>query len=118
MWVVLAVSLPTNAYLFKLVVDWQEAWLEQTLATAEIERLYRKSGADVSFESIKSLIEHVSGTYEIVPVGADDNLLFKADKAAILLNGTRLYFNGGQYVGSKANLPEGLTHWRLGHEEF
>jgi hypothetical protein len=116
--VAFAISLGANVYLFKLVADWQEAWLEQTLTTAEIERLYRNSGADVSFESIKSLIERVKSQYEVTPVDRDGSLLFPADKEAILLNGTRLYFKDGQYIGSKANLPEGLVHWKLGQDEF
>jgi hypothetical protein len=79
-----------------MVSDWQEAWLEQTLTTAEIERLYRNSGADVSFESIKNLIESVKSHYEVVPVDRDDSLLFPADKEVIFLNGTSLYFKDGQ----------------------
>lgn len=118
LWVLLAVSLASNAYLFKLVSDWHEAWLEQILTTAEVERLYIKSGADVSFESIKSLIEHLRSPYEVISVDADNNLLFSADKNAILLNGTRLYFKDGQYIGSKSNLPEDLADWMISHEEF
>ena len=51
--VAFAISLGANVYLFKLVADWQKAWLEQILTTADIERLYRKSGADVSFSAMK-----------------------------------------------------------------
>lgn len=107
-----------NAYLFNLVVDWQEAWLQQMLTTANIERLYRKSGNNVSFEAMKELVGKELGEYKIVPVTDSDNLLVHADKFAILVDGTRLYFKDGQYIGSKAHFPDGLVHWRLGHNEF
>jgi len=116
LWVLLAVSLSSNVYLFKLVANWHEAWLEQILTTAEVERLYRESGANVSFESIKGLIEHLGSPYKVIPADSDGNLLFPADKKAILLNGTRLYFKNGQYIGSKANLPDGLADWMISHE--
>lgn len=118
MGVALAISLATNAYLFKLVVDWQEAWLEQILTTADIERLYRKSGADVSFSAMKELVGKELGEYKIVPVTNSDKMIVKADKSAILVDGTKLYFKDGKYIGSKANLPEGLVHWRFGQDEF
>lgn len=115
---VLLISLSSNIYLFKLVVDWQEAWLEQLLITGDIERLYRKSGADISFDAIKNLVENEFGEYEIVPASESDNLLVGADKSAILVDGKKLYFKDGHYIGSKAHLPEGLVHWGIGLEKF
>jgi hypothetical protein len=116
--VAFAISLGANIYLFKLVADWQEAWLEQILTTADIERLYRKSGADVSFSAMKELVGKELGEYKIVPVTDSNRMFVKADKSAILVDGTKLYFKDGTYIGSKANLHEGLVHWRLGQDEF
>lgn len=116
--VVLSISLAANVYLFKSVVDWQEAWLEQTLITADIERLYRKSGADVSFAVMKELVGKELGEYSIVSVTDSDNLVVYVDKSAILVDGATLYFKDGKYIGSKAKLPEGLVYWRLGYDEF
>ena len=115
--VLLLISLLSNIYLFKLVVDWQDAWLEQLLITGDLERIYRKSGADISFDAIKVLVEKEFGEYEIVPVPDSDDLLVGVDKTAILVDGKMLYFKDGYYIGSKANLPKGLVHWMIGHED-
>lgn len=112
----LIISISANIYLFMLVVDWQEAWTEQILTTSVIEKLYSKSGADVTFNSVKNLVEKELGEYEIVP--AADNLWVSSDEDAILVYGTQLYFKNGIYIGSKAKLPSHLVHWRFGQEEF
>lgn len=113
---VLAVSLFANVYLFNLVIAWQEAWTEQILTTSHIERLYTKSGADVSYEAVKALVGNELGEYEIVPVIESDNLWVGGDNNAIMVDGTKLFFKDGLYIGSKANLTEGLVHWRMGNE--
>lgn len=114
----LVISLTANAFLFKRVVDWQEAWAEQILTTSHIERLYKKSGADVSFDSVKLLVEKELGECEIVPLTDRYNIDAGNDKEVILIHGTRLYFKDGVYIGSKANLPSHLEHWHFGQEGF
>jgi hypothetical protein len=111
-------SLAFNAYLFNLVIDWQNAWLEQILTTSEIERIYRKSGADITYESIKGIISSENGEFEIVSSEAANSVWVKPDAEAILVNGTTLFFSDGQFIGSKANLPNDLKHWGFGQEEF
>jgi hypothetical protein len=115
--VALTVSVLSNAYLLKLVINWQEAWLEQILTTTEVERLYRKSEADTTLEAIKEILTKESVEYELVPVVPTDIFWDKGDKKVLLVNGTRLYFNDGQYIGSKANLPNDLSHWVIGQEK-
>tara|TARA_R110001599_G_scaffold352201_1_gene586274 strand:+ start:605 stop:973 length:369 start_codon:yes stop_codon:yes gene_type:complete len=110
----LAVSLFVNTYLFNLVLDWQEAWTEQILTTSHVERLYTKSGADVSFVSVQELVEKELGEYEVIPVLESDNQGFGSDSNAILIHGSKLFFKDGVYLGSKANVPEHLVHWRMG----
>lgn len=110
----LSISVVINVYLFRAIGDWQDAWLEQALTTADIERLYRNSGADVSFAAMEELVGKELGEYKIVPVTDPDKLIISADKSAISVDGTRLYFKDGKYIGSKAKLPEGLVHWELG----
>lgn len=112
----LIVSLAANAYLFKLVVAWQKAWTEQLLTTSTVERLYIESGADVSYETVADLVGSEFGKYSSVPVVASDNQWAGTDENAILVFGTKLFFKDGQYLGSKANLPKGLVHWRLDDE--
>ena len=112
----LTVSLAANAYLFKLVVGWQKAWTEQLLTTSTIERLYAKSGADVSYDTVMELVGSEFGKYSIVPVVASDNQWAGTDENAILVFGTKLFFKDVQYLGSKANLPKGLVHWRMDDE--
>ena len=112
------ISLFLNVYLFNTVVDWQEAWLKQLITTSDIERLYRKSGADVSFDSIKKLVDNEFDAYQVVSAVESDNLWAGDDKDAILVYGTKLFFKDGQYIGSKADVPEGLVHWKLGSESL
>ena len=112
----LAVSLFANTYLFNLVVDWQEAWTEQILTTSHVERLYTQSGADVSFDEVKKLVGNKLGEYKVVPVSESDNLWNSGDPDALLIHGTKLFFKDGLYIGSKANVPDHLVHWRMGQE--
>ena len=49
----LLLSLGANLYLVLLVVQWQEAWTQQILTTANLERLYRHSGADTSYAALR-----------------------------------------------------------------
>ena len=113
----LAVSLLANAYLFRQVVNWQEAWTEQILATSTVEQIYKGSEADTSFEAVKTRVAEEFGQYEIVPLAPSDNQWPGTDEDAILVHGTKLFFKYGKYIGSKADLPEGLVHWRM-NEEF
>jgi hypothetical protein len=112
----LIVSISANAYLFCLVLEWQSAWVEQMVTTSKIERLYMKSGADVSFKSVQKLVSDELGSFEVVSVVESDNLWDGGDKKAISVHGTRLFFKDGQYIGSKANLPDGLSHWGFAQE--
>lgn len=116
--IALTVSVLANVFLFKLVISWQEAWLEQVLTTTEIERLYRKSEADTTFKVIKEILTKENIGYEVVPVAPSDIVWGKGDKKVLLVNGTRLYFNDDQYIGSKANLPNDLSHWAIDQEDF
>lgn len=112
----LTVSLAANAYLVYLVVGWQDAWLEQFMTTSNVELLYRKSGADISFESVSGQAEDLFGKYEIAPAVGSDKVWSGVGEKVIIVDGTKLFFKNGQYIGSKADLPEGLQHWRFGTE--
>ena len=112
----LTASILVNAYQFSLIVTWQEAWLEQVLTTSNIETLYRKSGADISYEAVKTLVKSELGDFEIVPSTATDGLFVSLDQDVILVSDTKLFFKGGEYAGSKAKLPEDLSHWGFGVE--
>jgi len=113
----LSASLCANVYLFNLVIEWQEAWTEQIVTTSHVERLYTSSTANVSYEAVKELVGNEIGEYKIIPVIESDNMWAGGDKDAILVHGTKLFFKDGQYIGSKANLPEDLVHWRMGNAE-
>jgi len=113
---VLLISLGVNAYLFHLIVKWQEAWLEQLFATSIVERLYKGSGADVSFERINDIAEEGFGGYRVTDVKASDVDLAGYDSAVIEIEGVRLFFKDGLYVGSKADVPENIRHWGYGSE--
>lgn len=116
--VLFGVSILGNVYLFYLVINWQEAWLEQILTTSEIERLYRKSSADVSIEGVTALAAKEKIDVKMVPIEESDNLWLKGEKKVLLLNDTRLFFVDDQYVGSRADLPKEMSHWGFGQEKF
>lgn len=101
-------SLMVNAYLFVRAQKWQEAWTEQILTTSVVESLYKKSGADVSYQSVKHLVATELGEFE--ELRADQAGLEWAEPSArvILFDGSKLIFKDGRYVGSSADLPAGL----------
>ena len=84
---------------------WKNAWLNQFLATDEIESILKESNADVSFTNIKSLAKERFGSgVEIIELTEPySNIGF--DKKVIKVNETLLFFKNGTYSGSKANLP-------------
>ncbi len=110
----LAGSLLANAYLFDRVSKWQEAWTEQILATSVVEHLYKESDADVSYESVKGLVARKLGQYEDLRAKEAGLEWPEPSARVIVVDGTRLIFKDGRYVGSKADLPAGLDYWRGG----
>lgn len=113
---VLALSLLGNAYLFYMVISWQEAWVEQILTTSEIERLYRMSSEDISIEGVMALALKEGVEVKLASIEESDNLWLEGEKKALLLNETKLFFINGQYIGSKANLPPNIWYWGFGQE--
>ena len=116
LFVVLLMSLVGNAYLFSLVVKWQDAWLEQLFATSILERLYDASSADVSFDAIDKIAKNEFGDYRITSVMNSDVDLVGYDPEVIEIEGVRLFFKDGNYIGSKANVPDDIQHWGFGGE--
>ena len=115
--VLLAFSVGVNAYFFRLVVSWQEAWFQQALTTYNIERLYRESGADVSYSAVQEKSKDLFYDYELSSLLNSEGSWFSGfDETVIVVDGTRLYFKEGEFAGSKANLPDGLNHWGFGRE--
>lgn len=112
--VLFGVSILGNVYLTYLVINWQEAWLEQIMTTSEIERLYRKSSADVSIDGVLALAKKEKIDVEMVSIKESDNLWLEGEKKVLLLNDTRLFFVDDQYVGSRADLPKEMSHWGFG----
>jgi len=105
-------SLLANAYLFDRAHKWPEARTEQILTTAVVEHLYKNSNADVSYEAVKELVGRELGQYEEVRAN-EAGLEWPEPSARVLVvDGTRLIFKDGRYVGSKADLRAGLEHWR------
>jgi hypothetical protein len=104
-------SLLVNGYLVERVYKWQEAWTEQILTTSVVEHLYKKSDADLSYQGVRDLVERELGKYEEIQAGEAGLDWPKPSDRVIVVDGTKLIFKDGQYVGSKADLPEGLEHW-------
>ncbi|PVY76436.1 hypothetical protein C8D92_105189 [Tamilnaduibacter salinus] len=110
--VALVGSLLGNAFLLDRVSKWQEAWTEQSLTTSVVERLYKQSGADTSYKSVRNVVARELGEYEETSA-REAGLDWPGPSArVIVIDGTKLIFDNGQYAGSKADLPAGLEHWR------
>ncbi|WP_435103716.1 hypothetical protein [Arhodomonas sp. AD133] len=107
-------SVVANAYLFGRISQWQEAWTQQILATSTVERLYMESEANVSYESVKTIVERKFGDYEALPAQETGDAWLGSHGRVLVVDGTKLLFKEGRYIGSKANLPEGLAHWGIG----
>ena len=110
--VALVLSLAGNTYFVWAAVTWQKAWLAQILTTSEIEKIFKKSGADVSFQSIQHIVEReYKSSYKIFSKQEAENEAWGPYENVIMANETKLYFNGNVFVGSKANLPSGIEYW-------
>ncbi len=107
----LVVSLSANGYFISLIFKWQQAWLEQALTTSEIEILLKKSGADITYEGITTLLENENYEFKVVSVTEEERMWLPENHKAILVNGTKLIFSDGEYAGSSANLPREIKHW-------
>jgi hypothetical protein len=114
----LIVSLLTNVFLFQQVLIWQKSWLEQALTTYDIESLFRKSGADTSFEAIQMVTKlEYSDSYKVVPVLTTESSGVALDQNAIIINNTKLYFKDNVYAGSAATLLNNGALW-LPNDDF
>lgn len=93
-------------------MTWQKAWLEQSLTTSEIERIFRNSGADISFQSIQRIvISEYKNSFRVLSKNEVKNEPFGPYENIIIANETKLFFKNNQFVGSKANLPPKANYW-------
>ena len=100
LYALLALSLASNVYLFLTTMTWQKAWLEQSLTTSEIERIFRKSGADISFQSIQRIVSsEYKGSFMVLSKNEVKNEPFGPYENIIIANETKLFFNNNEFVG-------------------
>lgn len=110
--ILLALSLCVNVYLFWSTTTWQKAWLAQILTTSEIENLFRKSDADISFQSIQEIVQReYKSTFKVLSKQEAEIEGFGPYENVIVINETKLLFNENRFIGSKANLPSGIEYW-------
>ena len=107
----LVLSLILNAHLFLKSSAWEEAWQEQIFTTSIIEKILKRSGADVSFEAMQSLAKDEFGDVKLLPLEETDNIWVEADSKVISISKTKLFFKDDKYLGSKANLPNQINSW-------
>ena len=102
----LLVSAGVNVYLYTEVQRFEEAWIEQLVATSEVEGILKESRADTSIEGVQRLAiaRFGSGSVQMAEV-ADIHFKSSADKKGLQVNETLLLFKDGVFYGSKANLP-------------
>ena len=110
--VALVASLAVNLYLFTVAMNWQKAWLAQIMTTSDIERILKKSGADISFESIQTIVKKEYGSsFRVLPKEEAANEIMGPYENIIMADETKLYFKDSIFVGSKANVPNGIEYW-------
>jgi hypothetical protein len=115
--IVLLISLVGNIYLFITVIKWQKAWLAQIMTTSDIETIFRKSGADISFEALQKIAkEEYPSTFKVLPSDVSQNDFGGPYENIILIDETKLYFRNNRYVGSKANVPPEVEFWSVTNE--
>lgn len=86
----LAVSLLGNIFL--QVVAWQKAWLAQIMTTSDIERLYRKSGADTSFQAIQTIAKDAFvSSFKVAPLDPADKVFMDPDSEVIIIGESKLF---------------------------
>jgi type III secretory pathway lipoprotein EscJ len=102
----LLVSVALNIFLYLERSKWEEAWINQTITTSDIEQLLGQSGIDLSYENVKTIAEkRFKDDVEEIELEIDFIVGMEYDNKALLFNETTLIFVNGQYAGSKANLP-------------
>jgi len=84
----------------------KEAWLNQFIATGEIERILVTAAEDTSTKNIERIAASLYGKESVKLIHLGDTFTeFDSDRVAVQVNETVLFFKGGEYHGSKANLP-------------
>ena len=101
----LTLSIALNVYLFLSKNEWKEAWVNQFIATSDVEKILKESDADISFSKLAEMAINRPELYMKVIELTDDELSSGTDKKSIKINETVLLFKDGVYTGSKANLP-------------
>lgn len=102
---VLLVSVALNLYLFRQGEAWEDAFYDQSSTTADIEFIFKRSGADTSYSHLlvtskdlfKGNVEEVEAKEIHVNNGADEK--------AIRVHDSILLFKDGHYFGSEVHLP-------------
>lgn len=103
---VLLVSASANVYLYTEVQRHEEAWVEQIIATSEIEGILKESEVDASFDEVERLATAKFGNDSVRAVEVPDiHVDWGSDRRGLKVNETLLLFKNGVYYGSKANLP-------------
>ncbi|MFL1407376.1 hypothetical protein ACJO2E_18685 [Marinobacter sp. M1N3S26] len=103
---VFLVSAGINVYWYIELQRYEEALVEQIVATSEIEAILKESEADTSFEGIKRLAIATFGSDSVSEVDVPEiQITWGADRIGLKVNETLLLFRNGVYYGSKANLP-------------
>ncbi len=114
---VLLISLVGNLYLFITVIKWQKAWLAQIMTTSDIEAIFRKSGADISFEALHEIArKEYESSFKVLPDEIAQKEVGGPYEHVILVDETKLYFRNNKYVGSKANVPPDVEYWWFANE--
>ena len=101
----LVFSFTLNVYLYKRKEYFKVALTNQFLATADIEKLLKGMGADLSFQNVRYVAEN-DKFLTVKQVTLPNNFpKLGADKTALIINDTLILFKNGIYYGSSANYP-------------
>jgi hypothetical protein len=102
----LLVSGALNIYLYIEKTEWEQAWLNQFIATSEIESILKQAANDTTIGNIKSIAVRQFGENNVRVVELKGKLPeYGSGYIALGVNDTLLLFKDGIYHGSKANLP-------------
>ncbi|WP_157365586.1 hypothetical protein [Zooshikella ganghwensis] len=105
--VLLVISLASNLALFFWGKYWKDALVGQFITTYEIEHIFRKSGADISFDHVHEVLLNNGVIVSELNAREAEKLDLSLDDTmrALRLENTVLLFKDDAFIGSKSIHP-------------
>ena len=101
----LLLSLALNIYFFKTKQDWETAFFKVAGTIAEVEIIFKASGANTSYENILAISNSKFGGMVKEVKASSHHIQFGADEKALQVLHGQLLFKKGVYYGIELPIP-------------